>query len=264
MPSLLDTLRPRALARWAAVATLAILFVALPAAVAADHGFAVRAGEATVAPGETATVGLEIHNVGPPGLGSWLVVVAYDPTRLTVVECLLDPRGRLPNSLCNPRYRDNSVAVGGFEVTSNKTGDSLLADLRFRLSGAAAGCSPLQVSVSQVADANGAVVQPRAESGQVCARATSATATPQPAPTQPPAPPAAAATPAATTAAAAPTSAPAGPGNTPASAPALANAAYEATAANPAPVLPAAPAPRASNVAPIVAPNVGDAGLSRR
>jgi len=255
----------RPLARGLALVLIALFVATLPRAVSADHGFVARAASVTVAAGDTANVNLEIHNVPAPGLGAWTITVRYDPAALTIVECRPDPQTKLPNSLCNPRYRDNMVAAGGFEVSPNKTGDFVLAELRFRLSGSARACASLEVTVVQLANSRAETLQPGAENGQVCPRgAATATATPRASATpspqaSPTLTPAGAATATPVAASPAPDASASPQAASPEGNPTAVSA--ESVPPDASAALPAASRLPASAAAPIVAPNVGDGGL---
>jgi hypothetical protein len=138
-------------------------------AVGGASSTTVRVGSASGADGQAVTVRLEVLGVLDPGLGAFIVDVAYDSGVVSPVSCQGDPSKALDTIVCNTGYKPGSVRVGGYHMTDGLVGDTTLADVTFRLSGDKGVCSDLTISIVELTDPSTApLTSPRVENGSIC------------------------------------------------------------------------------------------------
>jgi hypothetical protein len=128
---------------------------------------AVRIGSAAVPSGQ-ATVRLEAIGVPAPGLGAATIDVNYDPSVVSPVSCAKDPNGLFDMILCNLAYQPNVVRFTALRATAGATGTLPLADITFRIVGAAGQCSDLDVVVVTFTDPDGSPITTTDGDGQIC------------------------------------------------------------------------------------------------
>ena len=163
---------------WAA--TIVLLGALSSTAVGGASSTTVRVGSASGADGQAVTVRLEVLGVLDPGLGAFIVDVAYDSGVVSPVSCQGDPSKALDTIVCNTGYKPGSVRVGGYHMTDGLVGDTTLADVTFRLSGDKGVCSDLTIGIVELTDPSTApLTSPRVENGSICiGDAVAATSTP--------------------------------------------------------------------------------------
>lgn len=153
------------------------------ASVGIDHDGGspdINPGPAFAANGDTATVSL-VTEAPDDGLGAWNIDVHYDPSVLSVVDCV--PYGGL--AVCNPAFSVVEVRVVGADA-SGIFGAFNLADITFEMVGSEGECSILEPEIVQYATVDAEELTPDVFVGAVCNPLSAPAPTPTPAPTPAP------------------------------------------------------------------------------
>ncbi|MDZ4278361.1 MAG: dockerin type I domain-containing protein [Dehalococcoidia bacterium] len=124
----------------------------LTAGTASAQTEAVSIENATLSVGAQGGVDLEALDIPAPGLGAWIIDVAYNPAIVTVKDCTPHPAG-----VCNEAYDADTVRTAGASA-GGLEGDTTLANIEFTCD--AEGVSPLTITIQELADATEGDPQP--------------------------------------------------------------------------------------------------------
>jgi len=102
--------------------------------------------------GETSTVNLWAFDVPPPGIGAFIIDIAYDPDVVMPTACDLDPDHHFDGSFCNANYTTGTVRVVGFCVQDCADGNLRLATITFQAVAPSCCSSPLMPRVVELTD----------------------------------------------------------------------------------------------------------------
>lgn len=134
------------------LATSNVLSAEEPTVGLSGTGPTVRVGSFTADVGDQGVVDLELQNIGPPGVGDWVLDIQYDQSIVSVVEC-----EATPGSFCNATFQEGVIRTIGVSV-SGLEGDNTLASVTMRCE--VGGFSSLTVVVDGLNDATKGAPQP--------------------------------------------------------------------------------------------------------
>lgn len=126
-------------------ATVGLVAGILAFSVASAASGKLSIGSATVAPGSSGSVDLEVEDVTAPGLGAWTVDITYDSTAVAAIAC--NPQ----QGVCNADYAAETVRFTG-AVATGLVGDTTIGSITFQCA-ESTGSSVLTVSPQVFADA---------------------------------------------------------------------------------------------------------------
>ena len=134
------------LARFIMILVLATLAAAVPAGLVFGQERSVEIGSLSLNLGDEGSVELTAHNSADP-LGAWDIELSYDPTIVSVLECV-----PMNESICNPQPGSGSIRVTGASATGF-IGDVTLATITLRCD--SEGESPLALMLIVFGEAIG-------------------------------------------------------------------------------------------------------------
>jgi hypothetical protein len=159
--------------QWLALAVAALALGTLTTSLLlGDHvassssAVTVRIGDATVQPGASETVALEVLGLAHSPLGSTTVDIIYDPDAKMPTGCDANPNDTLDMALCNMNHAVGTIRVSGLSA-AGASGDITLANITFQAVGNP-GCTALGVSVATLTDPEGEPIEHTTDDGVNC------------------------------------------------------------------------------------------------